>query len=168
MSPLQAFKVEEVSGCPLLVLFPGGCGVSSLHASGFTLSPRKTAHSSWFANPDAVFLRSTGRCESSMPSQELGGLRVSGGPGTGRRGWTGRPRSVLGCGSGYCRWRETEDRDTNQTSVRKTPIYTTAESHSVSVGLVQLTFFSTTQNRDVNSDFFSLRQTTATINRYDR
>lgn len=46
--------------------------------------------------------------------------------------------------------------DTNQTSVRKTPIYTTAESHSVSVVLVQLTLFSTTQNRDVHfSSFFS-------------
>lgn len=148
LSPLEAFEAEEVSGCALLLLFPGGCGVSSLHASGFTLGPRKAVYLSvlavtrrrpntaqflvWFANPDAVLLRSTGRCESSEPSQERGALRVSGGPGTGPRGWTGRPRSEPGCGSGYCRWRETEDRDTKQSSVRKSLIYTAAESHGVS------------------------------------
>lgn len=37
------------------------------------------------------------------------GLRASGGRGTEPRGWRDRPHSEPGCGSDYCRWKETEE-----------------------------------------------------------
>lgn len=67
-------------------------------------------------NPVPDLLRSLLKARS-VSSEELceagRGLRVSGVPGTGPPGWTDRRHSELGCGSDYCRWRETEEEDRN-------------------------------------------------------
>lgn len=79
MSPLEAFKAEEVSGCPLLLLFPGGSGVSSLHASGFTLSPRKTVYLSVFGGDEAASKHHTVpglQTQMQFSSDPPGGVRV--------------------------------------------------------------------------------------------
>lgn len=92
LSPLEALKVEEVSGCLLLVLFPGGCGVSSLHASCFTLSPRKTVYLSVLAvtrrRPNTTqFLVCKPRCSFPPIHREVWEFRAQPGAGGAQGFW---------------------------------------------------------------------------------